>query len=507
MNKSQRAPVWVLTATLLLTGCGDDGPEQAAVVPAATAVNSEASVALRWAQTAVEAVRTSGLAPTAIARALAVVHTCMYDAWAAYDAVAAPSHAGGPDRRASAERTFEHQATAVSHAAYTALSDVLPGARAERYDSLMQELGHDPSAVDDRTGPAGIGTDACRHVLERAHRDGSNQLGDNPGGKPGIPYSDWTEYAPVNPPLDIRPGVRPVAPAEPGRWRPLVFTGPDGPTVTQAFLTPQWARIQPFALKSPSALRPRGPVRPGTPEYRAQARELLVLSADLTEEQKVAARYWAAGPRNEFAPGQWSTFAAHVAARDAHGASAEGLARDVQMFFVLANAIADAAIACWDAKVHFDSVRPVDAIRTLFAGEQVRAWAGPGKGTAEIDGGTWHPYHPPTLPAPPFGEYPAAHSALGSAGAEALRLFTGSDRLDFTAVVPAGTSGYEPGVPTADLTLSWATFSAAAAQEGVARLWGGVHFRRADVDGQALGRAVAAEVWAKANRLFRGDDA
>lgn len=501
MNGTHRAPAWALTATLLLTACADDGTERSVAIPAAT----EASVALRWAQTAVEAVRTSGLAPTAIARALAVVHTCMYDAWAAYDAVAVPSHDGGPNRRPPAERTMENQAAAVSHAAYTGLSDVLPGARTERYDPLLRELGLDRLAAYDSSSPAGVGAAACGRVLDRAHRDGANQLGDHPRGKPGIPYSDWTAYSPVNPPLDLRPGARVGGAVYPGRWRPLVFLGADARPVIQTFLTPQWARIQPFALSSPSALRPRGPVRPGTPEYRAQARELLDLSANLTEEQKVAVRYWAAGPRNEFAAGQWSAFAAHVSARDAHGASADGLARDVQMFFVVSNAIADAAIACWDAKVHFDSVRPVDAIRTLFADEKVRAWAGPGRGTDEIDGSAWHPYHPPTLPSPPFGEYPAAHSVLGSAGAEVMRLFTGSDRLEFSAVIPAGTSGYEPGVPSADLTLSWATFTSAAIQEGQSRLWAGVHFRRADVDGQALGRAVAAQVWAKATRLFRGE--
>ena len=60
-------------------------------LPASTA-SAEDSIALRWNQVTLEAIRQSTLPPPAVARALAIVHTCMYDAWAAYDPVAAGVH-------------------------------------------------------------------------------------------------------------------------------------------------------------------------------------------------------------------------------------------------------------------------------------------------------------------------------------------------------------------------------------------------------------------------------
>jgi hypothetical protein len=56
------------------------------------------------------------------------------------------------------------------------------------------------------------------------------------------------------------------------------------------------------------------------------------------------------------------------------------LDQDVQLFFILTNAVFDAGIAAWDAKNHYDYVRPITAIRYLKEGKKGRAWAGPGLG-------------------------------------------------------------------------------------------------------------------------------
>lgn len=499
-RESVRGTAWTLLASLALISCSESQNRENAE-PAAATGSATGSVVVRWNEATVEALRRSGLPPTAMARGLSIVHTCIYDAWAAYQDVAAPTRTG--TRQPTAEHTVESQRTAISFAAYRAAVDVFPGGQADLFDPLLRDLGHAPEERSSE-GPARVGDAACGAVLREAHRDGANQLGDADDGRPGVPYSDWTGYRPAIAPLDLTTKGSARSAEDLNRWQPLTYVDATGQTVTPAFLTPQWARVKPFALRSPSALRPRGPVRAESKEFTRQARDLVRLSENLTEHQKVIARFWAAGPRNEYAPGQWSVFAGHVAHRDSHGVEAAGIERDVKMFFVLSNAIADATIACWDAKVHFDSVRPITAIRALFAGQRIRAWAGPGQGTATIDGGEWLPYHPATAPSPPFAEYPAGHSVLGAAGAEALLLFTGSDRLDYSALVLAGTSGFEPGVPAADVRLTWPTFTAAAQEEGMSRRYAGVHFARADVDGQELGRRVARVVWAKAQALFAG---
>ena len=63
----------------------------------------------------------------------------------------------------------------------------------------------------------------------------------------------------------------------------------------------------------------------------------------------------------------------------------------------------------------------------------------------------------------------------------------------------AGSSAAEPGiVPAADVTFSWATFSAAADDAGMSRRYGGIHFRSGDLAARAAGRALGAIVWQKA---------
>ena len=213
--------------------------------------------------------------------------------------------------------------------------------------------------------------------------------------------------------------------------------------------------------------------------------------------------YWADGPHSELPPGHWDLFAQFVSARDHHE-----LADDVKVFFAMTNAIFDAGIVAWDAKRAFDSVRPVTAISFLFKGQQIQAWGGPFKGTITMDGGDWIPYQPSTFPTPPFPECSSGHSTFSAAGAEILKLFTGSDIFGGSVTLPAGSSKIEPGLtPTQPVTLTWRTFTQAANQAGISRRYGGIHFEVGDLTGRATGRLLADQVWAKAVSLWNGKKA
>jgi hypothetical protein len=292
---------------------------------------------------------------------------------------------------------------------------------------------------------------------------------------------------------------------DPNRWQPLRYVDDRAILVTPGFVGAQWQQVTTFALPPGSLRSSTGPATFGSPEYVAQARALLDLSAGLTDEQKMIAEYWADGPHSELPPGHWDLFAQFVARRDHHGDGARGIERDVKLFFALTNAIADAGCCAWDNKRAFDSVRPITAIRTLFEGELVRAWAGPYQGTRLIDGATWFPYQPTTFPTPPFAEYSSGHSNFSAAGAEILRLFTHTDRFGGSVTLPAGSSRVEPGtVPASDLTLSWATFSEAADEAGISRRYGGIHFEQGDLDARATGRIAGRGAWAKAREHWEG---
>ncbi|WP_336211816.1 vanadium-dependent haloperoxidase [Nonomuraea sp. LPB2021202275-12-8] len=467
-----RAVVTLLAATALL-------------LPALTAQAQEVergNTVLRWNDALLAAIRTGTLGPPMVARALAIVHTCAYDAWAAYDAVAVGTRLGGSLRRPPAERTEANKTEAISYAAHRAAVDLYPAQRAG-FDTLMGELGFDPA--DPSSVPAGVGLAACDAVLAHRHADGSNQLGG---------YADTTGYAPVNAPMVV---AEPYVEAnDPGRWQPLTYRNRAGVLVTPPFLAPHWGGVASFSGRARDlADGVPAPAEDGTPAFRAQAAEILALTATLDDRRKAIAEYWADGPSSETPPGHWCLLAQGISARDGHG-----LDDDVKMFFALANAGMDAGIASWEVKRDHDSVRPITAVRHLYQGRQIPTWGG-----RTIDGATWVPFQVPTFPTPPFGEYVSGHSTFSASAAEVLKRFTGGDAFGAEARIAQGSSLVEPGVsPSRDLTLRWRTFSEAADEAGLSRRYGGIHFRAGDLKGRSLGRAVGAAAWDRARSYWSG---
>ena len=451
------------------------------------------SVVVRWNRALLQGVRESRLGPPMVARALAIAHTCAYDAWAVYDRVAARTRPSDLRRQPPAERTLANKQKATSLAFYWAAVDLFPGSKTTVFDPLMAQLGYDPS---DTSGAAGVGVACAQAVVDFRHGDGANQLNG---------YADTTGYSPANEPMDVRPegSFDPAAVRHPSRWQPLRYIDGAGNDVTPKFVGPHWVGVTPFA--APPAASQTSPARYGTPEYVAQARALVDVSARLTDEQKMIAEYWADGPRSELPPGHWDLFAQFVARRDRHGPTEHGVDLDIKLFFALTSAIFDAGICAWSNKHVFDSVRPITAIRYLFHGQTIRAWGGPYRGTKDIDGAQWLPYQASTFPTPPFAEYSSGHSNFSAAGAEILRLFTGSDRFGASVTFPKGSAKFEQGeVPSQDITLSWATFKDAADQAGISRRYGGIHFLQGDLDARVTGRQAATAAWTKARSYWNG---
>lgn len=459
---------------------------------------AQQNVVIQWNQAVLQGVRDSTLGPPMVARALAIVHTCAFDAWAAYDQNAIGTQLGGTLRRPGSERSLANKNEAISFAAYRSAVDLFPGDKA-LFDALMANLGYDINNTSiDVTTPAGIGNVACNAVLTFRHSDGSNQLGNLAAS--GVPYADYTGYTPVNLPSTVP--VSNISTIEnPNHWQPLTYF--NGKVVTtQTFVGAQWFKVEPFAMSSPdqflSLVSLFGPALYGSDEYVQQAQQLIDFSANLTDEQKMIAEYWANGPHSELPPGHWDLFAQFVSQRDQHTVD-----EDVKMFFAITNAIFDAGIASWDGKRALDSVRPVTAIPFLFHGQQIQSWGGPGKGTVTMDGSLWIPYQPSTFPTPPFPEYISGHSTFSAAGATILALWTGSENFGDSVTFAPGSSVIEPGItPAQPVTLSWPRFHDAADQAGISRRYGGIHFEAGDLVGRAVGDLVGLQAWQKAQYYF-----
>jgi hypothetical protein len=438
------------------------------------AVLNTDDVVIRWNNAALQAIRDISPGPTPASRAVAIMHTSMYDAWTAYNPVARPTRSNGIPKQSYNPNNVTK---AVSYAAYRALLDLFPS-DTSLSTSLMNSLGYDPNDTSTNTKtPSGIGNVAAQAVISFRHGDGSNQLGG---------YADTSGYVAVNTPDQI---------VSPLHWQPLLVNGK-----VQQFLTPHWGTVTPFALSSGSQFRPAGPVMdPTSSAYQSQADQIIQYSVGLNDTTKTIADYWANGPHSETPPGHWDLFAQFLAAQYTSRRNKNTVNADVLLFFALSNAIFDAGIACWDCKRAYDYVRPITAVHYLYTGQPIACWGGPGKGTQTIDGGQFMPYQEALVVTPPFPEYVSGHSTFSAAGAYILKQSTGSDTFGNSYTAAPGSSQIEPGfAPTTAVTLSWPTYSAAAAEAGISRRYGGIHFEQGDLDGRTLGQRVAAQAWTKA---------
>lgn len=482
----------MLGVSAALPGCGG-GSDPAPVAP-------QPKVVVMWNQAALAAVRVVKPGPPMVARSLAIIHTAMYDAWAAYDAVALGTRLRSALRQPEAERFDANKTKAMCYAAYAACLNQYPTQKAI-FDALMTQLGFALSSSFDRSKPDGVGNLAAQAVLDFRLGDGANQ--DGRLSASGVAYSDYTNYVPANAPAAYNQPTPLSGIAAPDHWQALSFVD-GGVTKTPGFIGPHWRNVVPFALTSASQFRPSPPAALGTPAFTAQAQQIVDILINLTEKQKVIAEYWADGPNSELPPGHWGLFAQYVSNRDKNDND-----KDVCMFFALTNAIFDASIATWETKRFYDYARPITAIRFLFNGRTIQGFGsgGPAGGLVPIAGEAWRTFQKDSFPTPPFPEYTSGHSAFSAAGAEILKTFTGSDTFGNSVTVAAKSLQADPALPVAPVTLSWATFTEAADEAGISRLYGGIHFSDGNTAGLGLGRKVAQQAWLKAKSYWEGSAA
>jgi PAP2 superfamily len=222
-----------------------------------------------------------------------------------------------------------------------------------------------------------------------------------------------------------------------------------------------WPFVQPFALRSANQFRPAPPPAVTSGTYTASFDEVKALgvvgSTTRTADQTQIARFWAAPIQN-----YWNEIAQTAAL--AHGTT---LAQNARLFALLDLTLADSVIAFYDAKYAYHFWRPITAIR---------AAANDGNPATTGDP-NWTP-----LATTAFDpSYPGAHAVVSAAGADVLSTFFGNDSEQF-----AVTSELLPGVERL-----FTSFSAAADEASLSRIYAGQHFRFDLVAGQRLGGRIA----------------
>jgi hypothetical protein len=292
-----------------------------------------------------------------------------------------------------------------------------------------------------KTNGIAVGQDAAASVIALRRHDGSD-----------APLVDF----------DFPQGT------EPGEWR---FT-PDFP-LRLAF-GPNWGKVTPFVLKRSSQFRPRAPYHLDSQKYAADYNEIKALGGEdvttpsvRTADQTEIGLFWI-----ESSPLAWNRLARAISVSRGFD-----VWENARLFGLLNLAMADGYIASWEAKYHYRFWRPITAIRL-----------GDTDGNPQTSGvPDWTPLQP-TYPMP---DHDSGHAVQGGAAAEILKQVFGTDDISFMACSMTVGAGRTCADPTPVLR-SYSSFSQAADENAVSRIYIGIHFRRAVEEGVRHGRQIAS---------------
>jgi hypothetical protein len=252
-----------------------------------------------------------------------------------------------------------------------------------------------------------------------------------------------------------------VYPTEAGRWQTVPpETGPNDPFA--------WvAKVDPFVIESPSQFRTKGPHALTSDAYTTEYNEVKDLG--------VAAPPWPEGPRTreqDAVARFYNVNLVELFNRAFRGFAEDRgltLAGEARLFAMLNLATADAVINCWNDKAHWSNWRPITAIRE-----------GNNDGNPSTDG---DPDWTPLIPTPPYPDHTSGYNCGTSAFMHTAKAFFGGGKTEFDVVRIA------PGV--SDVTRNYERFTDVIDDTIDARVYQGIHFRAADVQGAEIGKRVA----------------
>jgi hypothetical protein len=356
---------------------------------------------------------------------------------AVYDAVNAIDGGHRPYLAAPAADPSDSKPAAAATAAYRTLVGIFPTQQATLQPLYVASLADVPDGPE-KTGGVEVGEASAATMLAARANDGR-------GG-----------------PFTFSFGTTP------GVWRPT-------PPNFGLDPAPWVGNVRPVLVPNAEMLRTDGPNALTSAAYAEDLTEVKRLgsltSTRRTPDQTQAAIFW-----QDSGPAIWNrVFRALAASR---GLDIVGSARMLAMTNLAA---ADGSIGCWNDKYHWNFWRPITAIREAGADGNPATTADP----------AWLPLFDPTIPVsgpalvtPGFPDHPSGHGCVSGAIVHALQAFFGTDKVPFTAT--SNKCAPAPCPPR-----SYERHSHALKEIIDARVWSGIHFRTADVQGAVLGKKVA----------------
>jgi PAP2 superfamily len=245
----------------------------------------------------------------------------------------------------------------------------------------------------------------------------------------------------------------------PDAYRPKTKPGVYVPTPITA--SSMWPNVKPFAMTSPSQFRPQPPIPLAGEEWAADYNEIRNLggknSSKRTAQQTEDGQFWLiTGPASY-----------HPMVRQLALAKKMDVVDSARFMALASTAAADALIAVFDAKYHYDFWRPITAIRNGDVD---------GNPATEVDA-TWQPIDN----TPMHPEYPCAHCITSAAVATVIEAaLGGADIPEVTMTSPTA-----PGA-----THRWTNVWTYADEVSMARIYAGFHYRFSTRVGQDMGRKI-----------------
>lgn len=244
-------------------------------------------------------------------------------------------------------------------------------------------------------------------------------------------------------------------------------------TATGFYDSPGWGNVRTFGIQNSTQFTVPPPYTLTSAEYTADYNEVKRLGCSTctdvngrTQDQENIAKFWV-----ESSAFGWNKVAKKIVEQKNMDAW-----KTARLFALLQMSVADAYIACLKAKMIHFFWRPYTAILQGGNDANLNTVADP----------TWQVL---VAPIPPIADHPSAHAAAGGAAAVLLKQFFEKDNFDFSFE-----SSSLPAIPR-----GFSSFSQAARENSLSRIYVGYHFRKACMDGETLGNSVGS--WIAAHSL------